>query len=308
MSHNLGHSSALIASILRRVAFALSAGMLLMVLGACSPRLLIVQGVADELAQQGKSPEDDLILARDASAFYLKLSESLLRDQPGHVGLATAVASGYTQYTYAFVAFEADRVEGTSSQAAQLLRQRAARLYLRAHRHAMAALEARQPGFAAALASADPARWPRLQADQLALAYWGAASWGGHIALSKDSPDAVADLPLAVRLATLAYQLDPDQGEGALASLMGSFEMARAGGSPALAQRYFDRAIQAGQGRNAGVFVAKAEGWAQPIADRVAFEALLQQALAAAQIRHDLPNEIMRERATWLLGAAPDLF
>jgi predicted anti-sigma-YlaC factor YlaD len=308
MSQSIGYTSERIRKILRRYALGISGGVLLLALAACSPRLLIVQGVADELAHQGSTPEDDLILARDASAFYLKLSESLLRDQPGHVGLATAVASGYTQYAYAFVAFEADRVEGTSSQAAQVLRQRAARLYLRAHRHAMAALEARQPGFAAALASPDAARWPRLPPEQIGLAYWGAASWGGYIALSKDSPDAVADLPLAVRLATLAYQLAPDHAEGALASLMGSFEMARAGGSPAQAQRYFDHAIQAGNGRSAGVFVAKAEGWALPGADRAAFEALLQQALAAARTRQDLPNEIMRERATWLLGAAPDLF
>jgi hypothetical protein len=64
---------------------------------ACSPRYLIVQGVASELASQGQAPEDDLILAREASAFYLKLSESLLRETPGHGPLAEAVAAGFTQ-------------------------------------------------------------------------------------------------------------------------------------------------------------------------------------------------------------------
>jgi hypothetical protein len=29
----------------------------------------------------------------------------------------------------------------------------------------------------------------------VALAYWGAAAWGGLISLSKDDPDTVADLP-----------------------------------------------------------------------------------------------------------------
>jgi hypothetical protein len=58
---------------------------------------LIVQGVASELASQGQAPEEDLILAREASAFYLKLSESLLRETPGHGPLAEAVAAGFTQ-------------------------------------------------------------------------------------------------------------------------------------------------------------------------------------------------------------------
>jgi predicted anti-sigma-YlaC factor YlaD len=274
----------------------------------CSPRQLIVRSLADELAGQGASPEDDLVLARESAAFYLKLSESVLRQTPDHVALATGVAAGFTQYAYAFVACEADRIEGRDARAAQRLRLRAARLYLRAQRHAMQALEAAQPGFAAALASSDPARWPSIAPQQVGLAYWAAASWGGHISLSKDHPETVADLPLAIRLASLAYRTEPGHGDGALASLMGSFEMARPGGSSTQASLYFDRAIQAGAGLNAGAFVAKAEGLAQPAGDRPAFEALLRQALDAADKRQDMANEVMRERARWLLDSADELF
>lgn len=277
-------------------------------LAACTPRQLIVQGMADELATQGQAQEEDLQLARDAGAFYLKLSESILRETPDHLRLAEAVAGGFTQYSYAFVAFEADRLEARDVKAAQKLRERAARLYLRAHRHAMAALELQLPGFAQALASADAARWPRLRAEHVGLAYWAAASWGGYIALSKDDPDIVADLPLAVRLATLAWRLSPDHADGALASLMGSFEAARPGGSMQLALTYFDQAIAVSGGRNAGALLAKAEGWALPAHDRPAFEALLRQALSASAARRDLPNGVIRERALWLLEATDDLF
>jgi hypothetical protein len=124
--------------------------------------------------------------------FYLKLSESVLRPQPQHAGLAAAVAGGFTQYAYAFVAFEADRLDATDARAAQQLRARAARLYQRGRDHALAALEARQPGFAAALAQPDSAL--RLAADDTPRLL-GAAAWGGLISLSKDSPDTVADLP-----------------------------------------------------------------------------------------------------------------
>lgn len=292
------------ALIMRSLAVLLFAGMA----SGCSPRHLIIQGVADELASQGSAAEDDLLLAREASAFYLKLSESLLKEAPGNLKLAEAVCAGFTQYAFAFVATDAERVEAKDAKAAHRLRERASRLYLRAQKHCMAALEANTPGFAAALARTDASQWPKLRSDQIGVAYWAAASWGGHISLSKDSPDIVADLPLAVRLATLAFSVKPDHGNGALASLMGSFEAARPGGSVRQAAAYFDQAIEWGGGRNAAAYVGKAEGIALPANDRPAFEALLRQALAASEKQRDLSNEVMRERARWLLETADDIF
>jgi predicted anti-sigma-YlaC factor YlaD len=267
-----------------------------------------VQGIGDELASQGQSAEEDPLLARDASAFYLKLSESVLRQSPDNLKLAEAVAGGFTQYSYAFVSFEADLLEKTDIKAAQKLRVRAARLYLRAHRHAMTALEQHKPGFVTALSSPEPANWPRLDDDEIGVAYWAAASWGGFISLSKDDPNIVADLPLAIRLTHLAWKKSPGYGDGALASLMGSFETVRSGGSRQQALVYFDQAITASAGKSAGPFVAKAESIALPAGDRAAFDALLHQALVASDSRRDLQNEVMRERALWLLETADDLF
>lgn len=290
------------------MAMRLGTAALLAALCACSPRMMLVNGLANELANQGQMPEEDLGLARDASAFYLKLSESVLLQSPGNLKLAEAVAGGFTQYSFAFIAFDADRAEAKDAKAAQKLRERAARLYLRAHHHAMAALEHDAPGFRAALAHAEPSRWPRLSDSQVPIAYWAAASWGGYISLSKDDPDAVADLPLAMRLAQLAWERSPDFGDGALASLMGQFELARPGGTAAAALRFFDGAIATSGGKNAGAFVAKAEAIALPAGDRAAFNELLKQALAASTARRDLPNVAMRERALWLQGVADDLF
>ena len=274
-------------------------------LAGCSPGHLLLNRLADELAVQGQAAEEDLVLARDASAFYLKLSESLLRRTPGHLPLAEAVAGGFTQYAYAFVAFEADVLGRHDASAAQRLRQRAARLYARAHGHAMSALQARQAGFLGALASGEPLQ---LATDQVAVAYWAAASWAAWIALSTDQPELVADLPLAVRLAGLAYALEPAHGAGALASLMGTLEAARPGGSLAQAQTYFALSQAAAAGRSAGVFVSQAEAIALPAGDRVHFEALLRQALFVSDVQRDLGNQAMRQRAQWLLATADDLF
>lgn len=278
---------------------------------ACTPRTLIIGGIADELAAQGQSAEPDLDLAREASAFYLKLSESILRQDPGHRALAESVAGGFTQYAYAFVACEADQLEAKDAKAAERLRQRAARLYERAHRHAMNALEKESPGFSRALASPQAGDWPQLSSGQVGLAYWAAASWGGWISLAKDNPDTVADFPLAVRLAQLAWTLDPAWGQGSLSGLMGTFEAARPGGNQLKALGYFDLAITQSAGQSAGALLGKAEGYAQPAGDRALFESLLREALAIrdeADSPLALQNEVMRRRARWLLEKSDDLF
>lgn len=289
----------------------LALSLLFLGLTACSPRQLIIGNLADELAAQGQATETDLDLARDAAPFYLKLSESVLSQQPGHAALSEAVAANFTQYAYAFVAFEADRVESRDAVAANRLRQRAAQLYARAQRHAVNALKIRYPGFSSGLRSADPALWPKLSAADVGLAYWAAAAWGGWISLSKDVPEIVADLPLAVRLAELAVSLAPDWGDGALLGLRATLEASRPGGDRRQALRWFDDAIALSGGAHVGPLLAKAEGYALPAGERIEFESLLKQALAIPRVDgdpHALQNEVLRRRAAWLLGQAPDLF
>lgn len=278
-------------------------------LTGCSPQALLVRSAADQLAGVGAATEDDPVLAKEASAFYLKLSESVLARNPGHLPLAAAVAGGFTQYAYAFVAFEAERLENTDARAALRHRQRAARLYARAKGHALRALEQRHPGLLQALATpTGSAAALKLAADEASVAYWAAAAWGGQIALSKDQPDTVADLPLAIRLAEQAWQAQPLLEAGGLAGLMGQFELARPGGTPERAAAYFDQAVQAGGGQQAGPWVAKAEALALPAGDRAQFEAWLRVALRISQAHPTLANQVMRDRATWLLDTAEDRF
>ena len=202
---------------------------------------------------------------------------------------------------------EADRLESHSLAQAQALRERAARMFERAQKQGWVALTLRHPGLASQLLSMD-LKALRLQHDEVGLAYWTAAAWGGQISLSKDIPDVVADLPLVVNLATLAWQTNPAYGDGSLASLMGTLELARPGGSPSRALAYWDQAIEISRGQSPGPFVAKAEGWAVEQQDRTAFEAWLNKAIEVSQGKRDLSSQIMRERAVWLLRHADDIF
>lgn len=262
--------------------------LLLPLLSACSIKPLALRALADELAAQGQASEEDLQLARDAAPFYLKLSESVLAQTPGHLPLATAVTSGFTQYSYAFVAFEAEKLEVQDARAARAQRERAARLYRRAQQHGWAALGQRAPS-----------------RDQVALAYWTAAAWAAWISLAKDDPDTVADLPLALRLAEQAHALEPGHAEGALATLLGQLEASRPGGSLPKAQAYFQQARAAGP-RNPGVALAEAESLAAT--DRPRHQALLREALQTAAGRRDLPGQLAAQRAQWLLDTLDDRF
>ena len=274
------------------------------ILGGCSVDQLMVRRLGDALSTQGNGPENDPQLAHEASAFYLKLSESVLRQTPSHRQLAESVAAGFTQYAFAYVSQEADFIEDADPRRANGLRQRAARLYQRAQKHAMTALGKQTPTLWAALDS--PTHNP-LTVEQVGLAYWAAAAWGGWISLSTDNPEVLADLPKATQLARWAWERDPGFGQGSLASLMGTFEASRPGGSLAQAVTYFDQAIQISAGQSAGAYLSKAERWALPRHDRQQFDQLIAQALAV-QTPDDHPlslaNQIMQARARWLMSNA----
>ena len=254
------------------------------------------------------SNEDDLQLAREASAFYLKFSESVLKETPGHLKLAESVSAGFTQYAYAFVALDAEKIDAKNPKQAALMRERAARLYARAHRHAMTALERNQSGLASDLRDLSSKKYPQLRPEQVPVVYWASASLGGWISMSKDDPDVVADFPLSMRLAETAWHTDPSYGKGALASLMGTLESAKVGGSRQKAQTYFDQAMVFADGQEAGPWVAKAEAIALPAQDRKQFEHLLQQAIDISKRNPNLQNDVMRERAQWLLTCVDELF
>jgi len=285
-------------------------------LTSCALQTQLLQTAGNAIAIQGGDEEEDLEIAQNASAFYIKLSESMLRAVPDNVALAESTTATLTQYAYAFVATQAEQVEAQNAKQAFALRSRAAKLYTRAKVHGLKALELQQAGLLNALEKPDlslaqslAAKSPyRLRVELTGLAYWSAASWAGAISLSKDSPEVVADLPQVVALAKLAYNAQPNFGNGALASLMGALEMAKAGGSKTQALAYFDLALKTSKRQDPGALVSKAENYALPMADQALFESLLQEALACNPSKNDVATQVMLTRARWLLEHAEDYF
>jgi len=276
----------------------------------------LLQTAGNALALQGGDSEDDLEIAQHASAFYIKLSESMLSAAPSHVPLALSTTATLTQYAYAFVSTPADQLESQNAKEAYVLRKRAARLYTRAKSHGLKALELHQPGLIAALGAQTSHLTPALnelppltlKPELTGLAYWSAASWAGAISLSKDSPEVVADLPQAMALASLAYAAQPQYGDGALASLMGTLEMAKAGGNKKKALDYFDLALTITHRNDPGALVSKAENYALAVSNPELFESLLKEALACTPAKNDVATQVMQTRARWLLEHLEDYF
>lgn len=276
-------------------------------LSACSVQYHLLQNAGDLLSKESSNAEDDLELLKHASAYHLKISESVLTEIPGHVKLSEAVTRGFTQYAFVFLMDEADRTESDGIQQATLLRARAAKMLLRAKVHGFRTLALNYPQLATYLASNKNMTPPKLSVEDTGLAYWTMTSWAGAISLSKDNPDTVADLPQVMKLAELIWQVNPKYDNGALASMMGALELAKPGAKTETAEKYFDKAIE---WRNDQVapLVSKAENWAVTTQNKEAFKQLLEMAIATSNKQSHLTNTVMVRRARWLLDSIDNLF
>jgi predicted anti-sigma-YlaC factor YlaD len=282
----------------------------------CSVKRFAINKVGDSLVGGGTTfaSDDDPELVKAAVPFSLKLMEGLLSESPRHEGLLLAAASGFTQYAYAFVQQEADEMEDKDLAAAEEMRGRARRMYLRARNYGLRGLEVSHKGFEKAL-RADPKQAVRMATvKDVPLLYWTAVSWAGAVSLSKDNPDLIADMPIVEAMMDRALALDEAFGDGAIHSYLITYEMSRPGGvgDPAARSRqHFERALALSGGQQAGPMVSYAEAVCVQKQDLKQFETLLQQALAInpdANPQCRLVNLIMQRRAKWLLARTDQLF
>jgi predicted anti-sigma-YlaC factor YlaD len=258
--------------------------------------------------------EDDPELVRDAVPFGLKTMESLLAREPKHEGLLGSLASGYTQYAYAFVLAPASDAElaGRSAEAAAG-RERAKRLLLRAREYGLRGLEARHEGLREKLLGVRDAgkALAALEKKDVPLAYWTAAAWALAISAAKEDMALVAELPAPGALVTRALELDEAYEAGALHEFLVSYDAAR--GDLAAARTHYERACALGMKKKLGPHVTLAEAVLVPGQDRDVFTKLLEEVVAFDVDAQDvrpwrLANVLAQRRARALLAHADDLF
>jgi len=282
----------------------------------CSVKRMAVNKVGDALAGGGTtfSSDDDPELIKSAVPFSLKLMESLLAESPKHKGLLFATSSGFTQYGYAFVQQDADEIEAKDYAAAEAMRARAKRLYLRARGYGLRGLEAAHPGFTNALSANPRKAVAQMKKSDVPQLYWTAAAWGAAIGVSKDDPERIAEIPQMEAIIDRAAELDESWSDGAIHGFLINYEMSRQGatGEPAeRARKHFDRALELTHGQQAGPLVTYAEAVCIEKQDAKLFDDLLNRALAINPDTHPetrLVNLVMQRRARWLLSKKDDLF
>lgn len=282
----------------------------------CSVKRMAVNKLGNALAGSGTTfaSDDDPELVKAAVPFSLKLMEGLLNENPRHEGLLLAASSGFTEYAYAFVQEEADETEDKDLAAAEEMRGRARRLYLRGRNYGLRGLEVRHKGFEKAL-RADPKQAVRaVTMKDVPLLYWTAVSWAGAVSLSKDNPDLIADMPIVEAMMDRALALDEAFGDGAIHTYLITYEMSRPGGmgDPAARSRqHYERALELSKGLQAGPMISFAEAVCVQKQDLKQFETLLQQALALnPEVKPEwrLVNLVMQRRAKWLQSRTDQLF
>jgi len=301
-----------------RKAAALPAAMILAAASGsgCSIKKFAVNKLGDAIAGAGATyaSDDDPELVRQALPFALKLIESLLDQSPGHAGLLTAAASGFTEYAYGYVQQEADEAADEDFYRSEELRLRARKLYRRARDYGIRGLETAHAGFRERVRADPTGAMAETRRRDVPLLYWTAAAWGLAITASKDDPELIADVPSVEAMVRRALELQEDYERGALHEFMIAFEGGRSeamGGSLERAKTHFDRSVALSSSLRAAPFVSYAETVSVAKQDRAEFVALLTRATAidpGAEPESRLANMIMQRRARWLLGRADLLF
>jgi predicted anti-sigma-YlaC factor YlaD len=289
----------------------------LAVLGSgCSIKRMAANKLGDALAGGGTTfaSDNDPELVKAAVPFSLKLMESLLAENQRHEGLLLAACSGFTEYSYAFVQEDADEMEDKDFSAAEEMRGRARRLYLRARNYGLRGLEVRHKAFEKALRADAKKAASLTTVKDVPLLYWTALSWAGAVSLSKDNPDLIAEMPMVEAMMERALALDEAFDYGAIHTYFITYEMSRPGGTGdpvARARQHFERALALSGGQQAGPMVSFAEAVCVQKQDLKQFESLLRQALAInpdAKPEWRLANLVMQRRARWLLSRTDQLF
>ena len=282
----------------------------------CAVKQLAISKLGDTLAQSGSvyASDNDIELIGEALPFSLKTIEGLLAEVPEHEGLLLTAASGFTQYSYVYVEYEALEIEQTQPQKAQELRQRAKNLYLRGRSYALRAIELKQENFMAGLRQDPDTTLAVFSKQDIPALYWFSLSWVAAMAADTSDMDMVADLNLVEPIILRCLELDESFDQGALHTFMISYQGGRSpiqGGGAPKARLHFARAEELAGDTNVSPLVSLAESVSISEQNRLEFETLLNQALDFKVDTHlptRLANLVAQRRARLLLSRTDSFF
>ena len=283
---------------------------------ACGCTQLVASSMGNALAEESLvyAGDSDIELVGAAIPFGLKTMETVLLQVPEHRALLTATARGFTQYAYVYVQLPADELEDSDVEAAYRQRGRASRLFLRARDYGLRSLGFDAPGSVSTLRTGPERAFAGFGSEDMEALYWTAIAWTAAIALAKDEPALIGELPIVDAIIQRAVTLNVDYDDGGLHTFLISYGMGQPGaGAQAaeIAEQHFRQALKLTGGERVAPFVAMAESVAIAKQQRREFEHLLEQAIAIdadSRAEWRLANHVMQRRARWLLARSDMYF
>ncbi len=217
-----------------------------------------------------------------------------------------------TQYTYAFIMEEADRLIELNYNSGKELYQDALKSFEMAINYGKTALELRYPELINHIGINK--KGPYFTNEDIPYLYWLAAAMGGAISSSRGKPEWVIQLPIVGYLLESALAIDGSWNNGAIHSAMISYSMSRAdlkGNNVQEATKHYKKVNMLSNSQDLSAHVSYAENVLVNQQNQSEFINLLNRVINAQDTDIDelvLGNIIARKRARWLLSRKDELF
>ncbi|CUT01459.1 TRAP transporter TatT component family protein [Candidatus Kryptobacter tengchongensis] len=279
---------------------------LVFLFNACSVQKMAIRYASDIFDAGVKAifSETDYVMASSSIPANLKLLEALYNADSLNEKIVTLLVQGYTGYALGFVEDEDP--------------QRAKFLYKRAFDYGINFLKTKNKKFSKTLDSEFEKFENLLKSSftkkDVPILFWTAMAWGSYVNLSRDDPDAIAQIPKIEAMVKRSIQLDENYFYGSGNMFLGVLLSARPkmfGGDPEKGKEYFERCIKISEGKYLLPYVFYARYYAVQIQDKELFEKLLNHVIESPpHLLKDaeLLNIIAKKKAEKFKGMSDELF
>jgi len=243
---------------------------------------------------------------------YCVRTEKKLKQEAITPDLLLKACQVRTQYTYAFIMEEADRLIESDYNSGKELYQDALKSFEMAINYGKTALELRYPDFIDHINV--NINYPHFTIEDIPYLYWLAAALGGALSSSRGKPEWVIQLPIVGYLLESALAIDSSWNNGAIHSAMISYSMARTdlkGNNVQEATKHYKKVNMLSNSQDLSAHVSYAENVLVDQQNQREFVDLLNSVINAQDTVIDelvLGNVIARKRARWLLSRKDELF
>ncbi len=253
--------------------------------------------------------EEDVAYANQASLASLKTLEAMQRSNPNDSTTLLLLAKSFGSYTFGFVENDILEAKGNNEAFEKLATERAKRFYGRGKKFGVMLLSKNGSFKKTVSGPLDDfkAALNKFNKKNVSSLFWAAFNWGNLINFSKDSPEAIVELPKVEAIMRRIIVLDDTYNFSGPHLFLGAFYASRPpmlGGQPEEAKKEFEMAIDQTGGKYYMAKVLYAQFYAVQTQNKGLFGSLLKEVANADPAifpAQRLANELAIRRAQILL-------